>query len=78
LFSPVSALKEHELEKLQKLSETTAALRAVTLNVKPLNEIDSTRSTVQFDVFLDTPVEPSVEQIKREEEVSDIIDKWTK
>jgi hypothetical protein len=78
LFSPVSALKEHELEKLQKLSETTAALRAITLNVKPLNEIDSTRSTVQFDVFLDTPVEPSVEQIKREEEVSDIIDKWTK
>ena len=77
LFSPVAALKERQLEKLQQLSETPTALRAITLDVKLYNEVDSTRPTVQFDVFLDTPPEPSSEQIERDEKVLDIIERWT-
>jgi len=77
LFSPVAALKEHEVKKLQSISETPTALRAITLNVKPQNEVDTNRPSVQFDVFLETPPEPSSQQLKRDEEVTDIINRWT-
>jgi len=77
LFSPVAAIKPPEMENLKIKSESSAALQAVTLRVKPQNEVDPNRPTVQFDVFLETPAEPTSQQIERDEEVSDIIKRWT-
>tara|TARA_R110000803_G_scaffold56372_1_gene113696 strand:+ start:843 stop:1685 length:843 start_codon:yes stop_codon:yes gene_type:complete len=77
LFSPVAAIKEHDMEVLKMRSEDSAALQAITLRVKPPHEADPNRPTVQFDVFLETPAEPSSKQIERDEEVSDIIKRWT-
>ena len=77
LFSPVSAIKEHDMEVLKTKSEDSAALQAITLRVKPLYEADPNRPTVQFDVFLETPAEPTSQQIERDKEVSDIIKRWT-
>jgi len=77
LFSPVAAIKPPEMENLKIKSESSAALQAVTLRVKPPNEADPNRPTVQFDVFLETPLEPTSQQIERDEEVLDIIKRWT-
>ena len=77
LFSPVAAIKEHDMEVLKMRSEDSAALQAITLRVKPPHEAEPNRPTVQFDVFLETPAEPSSKQIERDEEVSDIIKRWT-
>jgi len=77
LFSPVAAIKPPEMENLKIKSESSAALQAVTLRVKPPNEADPNRPTVQFDVFLETPLEHTSQQIERDEEVLDIIKRWT-
>ena len=77
LFSPVAAIKEHDMEVLKTKSEDSAALQAITLRVKPLYEADPNRPTVQFDVFLETPVEPTLQQKEKDKEVSDIIKRWT-
>jgi hypothetical protein len=77
LFSPVAAIKECDMEDLQLKAKDRAAAKAITLNVKTQNEVDPNRPTVQFDVFLETPAEPTSQQIERDEEVSDIIKRWT-
>ena len=77
MFSPIAAVKPPDIEGLQLKAKDRTATKAITLNVKTQNEVDSNRPTVQFDVFLETPPEPTSQQIERDEEVSNIIKRWT-
>ncbi|MAN64647.1 MAG: hypothetical protein CMI60_22170 [Parvibaculum sp.] len=75
LFSPLSAVSEEDLEVLKKQATTREAQNAIVLKVNQSN-YDNDRPTVQFDVFLETPQKPSDIDIKREETISNIVDKW--
>jgi|TARA_R110000772_G_C13240761_1_gene433686 hypothetical protein len=75
LFSPSSAVEEEDIEVLKKQATTREAESATILKVNQY-QTDKDRPTVQFDVFFETPYEPTDADIEREENISNIVGKW--
>ena len=75
LFSPVAAIEEKNLDGLKIKATSQDAENAITLTVNQ-NNYNEDRPTVQFDVFFETPYEPTDADIEREENISNIVGKW--
>jgi len=76
LFSPIEAIKEENLDTLKIKATSHDAENAITLTVNQ-NNYDENRPTVQFDVFLEPPYQPSEADKNRDKDISNIINKWT-